>query len=109
MSDKAVVTVTNGVIGIDKDKLEPKKSHVTLTWTLKDSPGWSFTETGIVIDEDPHHQFSDPYCSEDGQTFTWKDANTDGQLYKYTIWVQQGSDAPISLDPTIQNKGLTDF
>jgi hypothetical protein len=109
MSDKAVITVKDGVIGIDKDKLHPKKSKATLSWHLKDSPGWSFTETGIVIDQDPNQQFSDPYCSEDGQTFTWKDANTDGRLYKYTVWVRQGSAAPICLDPTIQNKGLNDF
>lgn len=109
MSDKAEVTVKDGVISVDKDKLEPKKTNATLTWTLKGSPGWSFTDTGIVIDEDPNDQFSDPYRSEDGQTYTWKDANTDGGLYKYTIWVQQGSDDPICCDPTIQNKGLTNF
>lgn len=104
MSNKANVTVTNGVISVDVSKLEPNGKNTTLEWKLKNSPGWSFTSTGITIDNNTG-QFTNPQPKDNGKTFTWDDANSDGQLYKYTVWVQQGSSSPISLDPTIQNEG----
>ncbi len=102
MSNKAQVTVVNNVVSVDIDKLRPDDAPTTLEWKLK-TPGWSFTATGIVIDN-VSVQFSNPTRKNNGNTFTWDDANSDGLTYKYTIWVQQGSNAPIGLDPLITNK-----
>lgn len=104
MSNKVQVTVINGVPSVDIDKLKPSGKGVTLEWKLKNSNGWSFASNGIAIDNNTG-QFTSPTRKDNGNTFTWDDANSDGKTYKYTVWVQQGSNPAISLDPQIENQG----
>ncbi len=106
MSDKAEVTVIDGVPSVNIDKLKPESVPATLEWKLKNADGWTFAAIGISID-DGSPQFSNPTRKDNGKTFTWDDANTDGQEHEYTIHVQHASGQTASLDPTIVNKSVT--
>ncbi|MGA0611715.1 hypothetical protein [Caldimonas sp. KR1-144] len=98
------VTVVDGRILVqDEIDLTRKPKDVKIRWVLS-TPGWEFTENGIVID-DSSSQFSDPKRTAGGSEFQWKDKNDDSRRYKYDVNVQATDTLgrTLSLDPTINN------
>lgn len=97
------VTVSGNQIAVDKPSLNlvGQGRNVELMWNLQ-TQGWTFTSTGIVIDNNTDGMFHDPQLTQQGTRYIWIDTNTGGLTYKYTINVTNGT-STLSLDPTIIN------
>jgi hypothetical protein len=102
---EVVIGVTSDGIVVAPDPVDvPRKSHdVSIYWTIC-TPGWEFTDEGIVIHEN-RSQFIEPRREgKDRNGFHWKSRNTHKKLYKYTINVTNGT-TTASRDPGIKNGG----
>ena len=101
MSSEVDVEVVNGEVRVSTEKLKMGKDHnQTIKWHLK-TQGWTFAENGILIHGNDG-QFTGP--SNKGSIFSWEDANTNTQSYKYDVTVTDGTQTKV-LDPTIDNEG----
>lgn len=98
------VTVVNGAIVLNPDPLVVGSDHnLTLTWTLA-TPGWTFTQDGIHVDDDADGEFGAPQQSADHRRITDTDKDDDVKDYKYEVSVTNGTDV-VTIDPTIHNGG----
>jgi hypothetical protein len=69
-----------------------------IKWSIS-TPGWKFAQNGIEFAS--NSQFTNP-VGGNTNNFTWKDANTDKQPYKYKIHVVNG-DKKCDADPSVVN------
>jgi len=74
---------------------------VNLSWKIA-TDGWTFPSNGIAITH-PGTEFFDPEVKDNGKRFKWKDKNSPGLTFKYTITVTNGTMTK-KLDPTIVNR-----
>lgn len=97
-----IVTVADCKISVDPDPIAIFARNVEIHWDLRDSPGYTFTEDGIVIPANKG-DFTDPRRIPTGLKFLWHDKNTTAATYKYTVNVTLGAARCPSLDPQIVN------
>jgi len=100
MAEKVEVTIVGGKISVDQLTLDlsGKGPNVQIHWKIL-TPQWEFTANGIEIPTNTG-QFDQP--ERQGQNFKWKDKNSDGRTYKYTINVFDGTTG-LTEDPFIVN------
>ena len=98
----ATVTIIDDIVSVDPDRLPAGLGeNVNLHWKIS-TPGWTFPSNGIAI-ANSGTEFSEPEVKNNGKQFKWKDKNTPGLSFKYTITVTNGTTTK-SLDPTIINR-----
>jgi hypothetical protein len=98
-----VITIDEKGITAKPDPVRVPKRHpdVPICWTIA-TPGWSFTDDGIVIHWNLN-QFT-ARKRKSGKVFCWRSRNTNTKTYKYTINVVNGA-TQASCDPGIKNGG----
>jgi hypothetical protein len=110
MADKDVtVSVVSGAIQVSPDTLAMGKDrNVKIFWTFDKATseaGWQFAaDTGIVFKDTGNTQFTDKELKDSGKKYKWNDANSDNNLYNYTVNLVNGTQT-LSKDPAIQNQG----
>ena len=82
-------------------KIPKKAVDEIIEWTIS-TPGWKFTEDGVVIHWN-FNQFKNRKGSKN-QKFNWTSRNTNTGRYEYTIKVTNGTTVA-SRDPGIKNGG----
>jgi hypothetical protein len=87
----------------------PSLPGVTLSYTLNAPTGWVFPTSGAVVVASPADQFPDPsITAPDGMSATLFDANTDSNLYNYTVCVvKTATGETCRHDPAIKNGGVS--
>lgn len=97
------VSVVNGQVVLSPDPLQVGDGHnVLLTWTIA-TPGWTFAEDAVVIDNNDG-EFDDLEVSSDRKVAHETDKDDNAQSYKYSVSLTDGSNT-ITADPAIQNGG----
>jgi len=96
------VTVNDCNITVDPEPITITARNVELHWDIVSS-GYTFTASGIVINQDPQNEFSGGHLAERDTKFILNDKNSFPRTYKYTVNVKRGSTTCAPLDPSIAN------
>jgi hypothetical protein len=108
------VTVKNKKVDVPNFDQTTWGSPVHLVWYAP--PGWEFHDQGVVIPNDPNHQFSEAHTGDEtisptnppttSNAYHWCDQNNDQQCFKYTITLfDKSTGKSASKDPFILNEG----
>lgn len=92
-----------GIISCSPDPVPVSGSNATITYNLL-TAGYKFPGTSAVVVTNPGSQFPNGSVTASSILVTLLDVNSDSNSYKYTVNLVRTSDnAPLSLDPTIEN------
>jgi len=105
MAAQVTVSVSGGNITAQPDPVSLRgqgNGVVSIKWDL-DTPGWSFTGSGIDIS---NSNFQKDGPSNNNKSYSWKrkSGGADSSTVKYTINVVDSNNNNLSLDPTIINE-----
>ena len=97
---QVLVSVVNNEVVVNLSRLSMlgKGIDALIQWDLV-TPGWTFPDNGIVID-DNLGEFTRLHVVDEGRKFWCFDRNSDGKTYKYSVNVTNGQ-TTLTLDPTI--------
>ena len=96
------VTVNDCTITVNPDPITIGARNVELHWDIVSS-GYTFTASGIVINEDPRNEFSGGHLAQQDTKFILNDKNSFPRTYKYTVNVKRDTTTCPPLDPSIAN------
>jgi hypothetical protein len=91
----------NYLIGVSEEPIDLTTVSSTdnkLTWVIPNSPGWKFVTNKGIEFRKSHWRVDDKYDTQYSAH-----ATKDGVIYKYSISVTNGSDPPVTWDPSIMN------
>jgi len=101
----AIVVVTAGGIQVSPEPINltgQGQGAVVIQWDIQ-TPGWSFTPSGIGIDNPQFGDGGSPPGNRQRFTWTRKPNGADGSTVKYSISVTDGT-TPQMVDPSIINQ-----